>query len=832
MATDLNFISWQRSKLFELATPAADGPPSTGRLTGRLHLTLTDTLGGQSQTGASAPFSFMSAADIAGLQPGVNRKMLPPAFSHDAETTKLVHVEFDDPELPWRYTPRTGSKLQPWIVLLVGPADQLRVEGGLVTFVADAVLIEHDLKDSHLWAHTQDDGHTPISRLISPAGSAPAAGLLPQTGYVAAIVPAFDSQGREMWTISNGQVTDRPFTGASKDPLPAFQSWRFWTGDAGDFETLAAALRVRPTGTVGTTQLRYARSATDIDVTLTVRGALTSLLPDGESDSDPNPLPGDLQAARDDLGLLKTSVSDVPVPGKAERTILSLPAYGRPWLADPDSATWGKTLNVDPRYRSLAGLGMWMGVETQEELMEAAVQQSGALQDAAHLVRQMAFGVEAAGSLWNRRLSKTPELRLRVMGPMLSRLLSDNGQSVLARVTDETSPLCPALFSSAAQRILRDGTTISRFSKEKQIDRARFLQIVNLWPPDPDRAPDGLPHSDTAAERLEVHRLEDLIYNHEGRLYEFFRDRIPGLQKSSDRVICLGKLDEAVSTVINPTSPDSPARRRLGKILGEQAPATLQPFELPLGLDFPTWQLVNKHAKEWLLPGAGTVPKDSILTLRTYPRFVDAFLMGINTQFLAEMRWRNLPVSKAVTPLRMFWAYIDYTSGKRTADIQPFSEWVKHPAADLGDPSHQNVEPGGTREDLVFLFRTDLFRRYPGTLVYLVKPRPSDNIDELLKQTPVLEHTAAGRPNRQFFGPVYGGTLAPDLVFFAFDIAPGELEKYWLVLDEPPAELRFRNDKPPDTLSSAAFAKSTIDQPTRVAINGQFLAQEAIDHSP
>jgi hypothetical protein len=58
-------------------------------------------------------------------------------------------------------------------------------------------------------------------------------------------------------------------------------------------------------------------------------------------------------------------------------------------------------------------------------------------------------------------------------------------------------------------------------------------------------------------------------------------------------------------------------------------------------------------------------------------------------------------------------------------------------------------------------------------------------------------------------------------------VTPSKLDEYWLVLDEPPAELRFRNDeqkRPQVTTShSAAFAQSTIDQPTRVAISGAHL---------
>ena len=66
-------------------------------------------------------------------------------------------------------------------------------------------------------------------------------------------------------------------------------------------------------------------------------------------------------------------------------------------------------------------------------------------------------------------------------------------------------------------------------------------------------------------------------------------------------------------------------------------------------------------------------------------------------------------------------------------------------------------------------------------------------------------------------------------MFFAFDVSPGDLDQYWLVLDEPPSELRFRNDQGMGGNDSAEFADQNIDTPTRVAISGADLEQQAQD---
>src|SRR5215217_3227698 len=144
----LTFTAWQRSRLFERAEVA--GP----RLSGKLALTLADTNTGQAASD-DATFTLMAAGDVDGLKAEAIKHMAPAPFARDAETTKLVHIDLWEHDLPWRYTPEVDApNLRPWLVLLVGTAEEIQVEGGVVTHVADSVLAAHDLASSHLWAHT------------------------------------------------------------------------------------------------------------------------------------------------------------------------------------------------------------------------------------------------------------------------------------------------------------------------------------------------------------------------------------------------------------------------------------------------------------------------------------------------------------------------------------------------------------------------------------------------------------------------------------------------------------------------------------------------------
>lgn len=927
----LTFTSWQRSKLFDLAEEQG------ARMSSKLPLTLRDTHTGQQASG-DASFTLMAATDIARLKPGAIKHMAPAPFAREAETTKFVHVDFWEKDLPWRYTPRRNDPhLRPWLVLLVGTDEEIQVEGG-IAIIKNSVLREYNLAQSFLWAHTQNDGNTTISRILSPRT------LAAQSEYVAVLVPAFNGDGNPMWKANDG-------VGSDKGVFPAFHSWHFWTAEAGDFETLAAALHLSKTGDVGKARLHYRRvipaDNVNIDATLEVRGAITSL----QAEVSPVDV---VDVVRNDLDVLNDEVENA----------IGLPHYGRPWLPNPDSIPdgWPADLNDDPRFRGIAGLGTWMGIEAQEALVAAAVQQAGALREAGQRISHLALGIWASGQLWKHRLPTDKHERLRILGPIMGRMVAADGGLVLDRVTSGSSPLAPALFSSAAQRILRDRSTQTRHiaGANGGINRSEALMAANQPERQPERVPDGLPHFDAIAKEMGLPPLEDVFkldvawidevleqllelvrafsdkyrrlrddLRQSGReqdipnlrrevadslsreLADQLQHRLPEREMSCEgwgilrtisqefpdgllecfmrvleddstqqhlydalwralyrcmatrpcqeqighvdlpnretfcaellgillpkprpelKPIDLGHLSDILYAALDPRQSDAPARVRLcSRIQGIDCTRLIPP-EFPIGLDFPTWDLLKQYDKEWLLPGASALEKDSITALQTNPAFIDAYMMGINTQFLSEMRWRDLAVERTCTPLRMFWRQVNYATQKRQADIEPLSEWAKVPSDPIGASTHQTIKPDDeantTGSCLVVAFRSDLFRRYPATLVYLVKPKAGEDVDVLLQQTPMLEHKEDERKDRIYFGPIFVGTITPELTFFAFDVAPSELDQYWLVLDEPPAELRFRNDIPRNVANSATFAKSTLDQPTRVAISGKELKRQ------
>ncbi|GAA2108513.1 hypothetical protein GCM10009841_29010 [Microlunatus panaciterrae] len=898
MAAELTFHPYARSGLFEHVTGKQNG-----RAVVSVDLTLRDTLSGAVRA-EPLVLHLMGPADTAGLQASAIAGTAPKPWTRDAETTKLVHVDFTDIDLPWRYSfelSRNGAdQPRPWLVLITGTTEELELAGSMVKIKKNDVLRAHDLGSSWLWAHQMSDAGRQVSRLLSPRGLE-GPGLLPNREYLAVVVPAYalvSGQVVDAWEVGPGDQLRAPEGGV----LPAYFSWQYWTTGAGDFETLAAQLHAVEVGGLGRARLSYER-VPDEDP-LEVRGAITSLAADpglavgpiaGVATTWPvatDPAPPDILA---DLQAVTTRLVD------PRRKVIGLPVYGIPWIDEPAATDWGRLLNGDPRFRGIAGLGAWLAIQTQEELVDAARQQLGALAEAGQRVRQLLLGLTAARSLWKRRLPADPRNRLVLLGPTLDRLPATDGAasgvSALSLVTGAGRSLPAAALSTAARRTFRPGDGIGKHADPACSDRGAIMDAANACLPAPPATPGGLDDllrdlglpgldrllglddlpeqvrqvidevvergepigADQLAERLYgalrdaldvgdwvFPRLRERLAPYDGNVVTrpqlievvepFLVRRDPhGDHGAEDpitgvldhrthgaerrcRPVDLGRLAEVATRAIDPLGPGAPAIGRVAATIGGLDITGLEPPEVCIGLNYEVWKPLRDYAKPWLLPGIEKLEADAVVAMETNPAFVDALLTGLNTQLLAELRWRNLAIAPHCTPLRWFWGNFDYRTDSRVDDIRGLHLWQD---TRLGDNSHQVLDPGdpaGNR-DLVMVFRTDLFRRYPSTLVYLTR---QDDEGALTLEQPDF----AGR---RAIAPKIKGAIGADVTFFIFDIDPTDLPQYRVVLDEPPAELRFRNDLGANAANGGAFAATVIDTPTRVAIDGSYLNWKGLE---
>jgi hypothetical protein len=867
--TQLDFRAWRRSGVYALATSTVGG-----RRRGELQVTVADRADPGSAVPGSVPFRIMGPADVDGFEPSAVAGVMPPHGTPDAEETKCPHVDFTALDLPWRYTPQgvgADDRLRPWIVLLVGTDAEIALSGDGTVTVASSVLAAHPLAESWAWAHCDESAGRNVSRLLSRRD------LLPDTEYLAVVVPAFDAAGADSWTAGQTQAAT----------LPAYHHWRFQTGAEGDFATLAA--RLEPgfaDPELGRAPVTYDR--VDPEAVLEIRGALA---PIGGTDA---PLPDDVA---DDVEQLLQPLAD-----PRGRPVVTLPVYGAAWLGDTSAATWAQSLGGDPRHRGVGGLGLWAAIRLQQQIADAAAAQAGALEAAAARIRNLVQGLQGAGSLWRRRLPTDPLHRLVVFGAAFDRIVTGSG-TIGARLDAPERPLPASLFSSAGRRILRAGPARARLAATGALDPAAILEAANTCPPPPERTPDGLPHADLldrsfdkrlrllAEERpkpegilqqlaktdmsmlsepvqklvrsliAEIERaalegrpipyggllaLLALLGRREPRPTDeevrALMKRLPreglddgasladlaGFLLTDDRVppcspVDLATLASGLAEAIDPTGPAPFAVTQvLATIDGLDGPPLAPPQAAP-DIDMSFWRLLRDERPDWLLPGADQLEPDGVVAVETNPVFVDAFLVGANTQTLGELRWRNIPMPSGWTPLRSFWDRID--GEVRERDVVPIADWTD--ASELGAAGHQT--PSASSTDLVLVFRSPLFHRYPSTLVYLFPPvldggEPDWDADP---------DFAAGGASL----PIFQGALGGELTFFAFDVSPAAARELWVVLEEVPSGYRFRNTAHPGWSPaelarfqapdhSADLADVAFADPTRVLIRGDSLVPE------
>jgi hypothetical protein len=390
-----------------------------------------------------------------------------------------------------------------------------------------------------------------------------------------------------------------------------------------------------------------------------------------------------------------------------------------------------------------------------------------------------------------------PVERLAVLAPVLARLPASGGGTVLDALAGRTPALSRALLSSAARRALRPGPARSA---RAQPGAGRFGAILTAAGQCPPPCREYVP-------RVEGDR---------GFAVKALRARMAALAPEGRRcqpvdMVALGKrIGEAVDpTVARPLVVD----RVLGTLPGIKS---LGPVEIQPELDLPLWSFLARRAPDWLLPGIGRLPDNRVLALATNPAFVEAMLAGANCQALSELRWRNLPIVSGWSPMRKFW---QRKGGEM--DIQPIGSWPD--GAGLGGAG---LQPAGVGVEAVILFRTSLFRRYPGTAVFLYRDESGD------WEAP--PDKAALEPARKIF-PIFTGSAGDDIVFFGFPVAPAALKRHWVVLEEPPSGYRFYTEDPdgnryhdglyPDgravgasALDAANFAYETFATPVRVMI--------------
>ena len=233
-------------------------------------------------------------------------------------------------------------------------------------------------------------------------------------------------------------------------------------------------------------------------------------------------------------------------------------------------------------------------------------------------------------------------------------------------------------------------------------------------------------------------------------------------------------------------------------------------------LNDPGYEMLARYDRDRLLPGVDSIPPDSVTLLETNPRFIAAYLAGLNHELNRELLWRRYPTDQRGTPVRRFW---DRVGG--ATDVPPMHQWLPL--------TRTLADVAGGESNLVLLIRGDLFRRYPNTVVLAIK---------------AVDINTPGTRDEDVQRPIFSGFLEPDITFFGFDLIDADVQAdpgYFFALQEQVTEPRFGLDETPDPTRTSigawrSVAWTDVDVPpgstfTRTTVH-DFAMAKGLDPAP
>lgn len=782
----------------------------------------------------------------------------------DFEPNYLASVEFYDEDLPWRYTPAAATpehRLRPWIALVVlADGEFERVPRAKAIRVADAGNLFPSPTEVWAWAHVHvnaDLGGDPtqldavvdanpdlaVARLLSPRR------LRANTAYTAFVIPTFESGRFAGLGLDVPDDLDgaKPSWGAGQDQFPFYVEWSFRTGPAGDFESLIRLLEARALDPrVGLRDMDVQAPAPGLIAGITnppslgLEGALRSL----QTVSTSWPRAG--EAFPDRLTtLVNASISSTADP------IVAPPLYGR-WhaatssMGSSNNPPWIEALNRDPRHRAAAGFGAEVIRRNQEQLMDAAWRQVGAVLEANRALSIAQLARMTARSVHTRHLSTLPGDQLvAITAPVHGRIL---GAAVTVREQVKRSAVPSAVFDHGFRRIARGtGPLARRFfgPSRRQSSLVVRLNARDLTASRTAAAPDQALVLDaitarassvharvatatmrpalaerhltshaihavparpgfrlsTPGERVTPHSASGADSSEAAR----FRQALVGLHATLEATPApppkpMLELDAVRATLVTATDPaHSIASRVLSRFrtAGLDLGGRADPLETIMTapqFDRPMYEPLAELSPELLLPNVGLVTQNTISLLQTNSQFVESYLVGLNHEMARELLWREYPTDQRGTYFRKFWDTRDSLGGAATYDIDAIHEWPR--ASALGD------HVSGGAERLVLIIRGDVLKKYPTAVIYAVNAT-----------WPAGGGKRALGTNVKY--PLFHGSIPSDITFLGFDLTVDEAKGsddvggsrpgWFFVIKERPGEPRFGLDEPSGAAAAATW---------------------------
>ncbi|MCP4403231.1 MAG: hypothetical protein GY801_38725 [bacterium] len=871
-----------------------------GQLAATLKLKIVDNKGDENSVGSQV-LTLRGPGDILGISRNMIARVEPPPRTHDFEPNYFPFVEFVDPDFPWRYSLDTvvasSHKVHPWLSLIVLSAEEIDEMSNdnieVISLLEDrrqflSVLGKYLPKLEEAWA----TAHVHFSGLNQSAAafieSRPAGHcsrlfcfrrLAAESNYTAFLVPNYKIAVQAAFGLDPGG------TGKNKawlNPgdsdiikLPIYFSWSFSTSEFGDFEYLARNLKPGSIDAkkVGTRAVdaKLVKSSAEIDLNCYFlrEGALAapgySVNPENKkalfiTGTMLDSLNESLESSK---GSANNNIEDDEDP------LITLPVYGRYFrktgeVKMPENNGWSAPspwiheLNLHFRNRVAAAFGTTVVQKHQDEYMRKCWAQVDEIRQANEQRRRTQAGYLMAKTLENKHIKPLSNERFVLFSsPFHAHFaLEKQGETVSLKKALDDSGISPGLISSTFRRVAHRQVGIKQVNPTHAFERAKSgFQVQSYQMKSQSRSTD-------------IPRFSGNLLN-----------RLPAsdLQASAPK-------QEVIAVYPIDTSDDFRAKFDIKQVLQDKLnavvvlkknhtlniPDNFDPIMAYPRIDDPMYKGLTELSKDYFFPGIENLENNGVTLWEENRRFIEAYLVGLNHEMGRELVWRRYPTDQRGTIFSYFWDAV--VANDPPPDIKEIHRWRNH----LGGNKNE-VEQ---HANLILIFKGDLIRRYPETIIFALKITPKGNYwsEEHPDNNPLdeenhkidaifraqvgedilcvgfpfsLEHVQGSTRNGEYYFILQENQVLPR---FGLDVAgskrikeaPGcqhqpidvnELSWSHVTLDDAgyitdfvQARYPFAND-PPKPTTSATIASKTYQQPIQVAIHASELLPE-VDMSP
>ncbi len=496
--------------------------------------------------------------------------------------------------------------------------------------------------------------------------------------------------------------------------------------------------------------------------------------------------------------------------------ILGPPLYGQYHMkvdTIPVSNTnWLSKVNLDPTYRSMAGLGSNVVKRNQEKFMDIAWQQISGVLEANKQIKQLQAALLTVKAIYNKNIATaTSTGNNNPVGFTASVLpLIKSGTTLKAQIKNSNLPnntINPVFLKMARpngpvmKRI--NAATVTPTSSSSLMQGFNNSSVViaapYVKPAAVSYAPQSFQNAMTVTTVQSLPPLSNFKLVKPGNYYNVssninntnqavqFKQAITNLYTNIQHIptpaapkpiLDWSSFVDTVKVKLNPDTTFLNLANNLFTYYKDNATLTTLPnLEVIMAAPIIPVSMAEAMAEispDFLMPGIGNLEQNGVYMLNMNQKIVEAYLTGANYEMNRELLWREYPTDQRGTPLRHFWGtknvgatnFID--SDEKNMDINKIHTWktgstINNLGANSSRKSAANT-PLSPSNMVVLAIRGELLKKYPNTNIYMQKAKWQTVAN---KQERVPDDANTKKP-------LFFSQINPDLYFVGFEVSATE----------------------------------------------------------